>query len=86
MELMIILCAGVVIGVCAQKGHQAAVAKAYRQGRRDERQYMKNQRVQKGLEAIPVPHYTTADGHPLATVTQIAEAAKIYGKAAGRVQ
>ena len=86
MQLMIILCAGVVIGVCAQKSHQAAVAKAYRQGRRDERQYMKNQRVQKGLEAIPVPGYTTADGRPLATVTQSAEAAKIYGKAAGRVQ
>lgn len=86
MQLIIILCAGVVIGVCEQKSRQAAVAKAYRQGRRDERQALKNQRVQKGLEAIPVPGYTAVDGRPLATVTQIAEVAKIYGKAAGRVQ
>ena len=93
MELMLILCAGFVIGAIMEKRKQAAVAAAYRRGRRDARQAFKDIRVQKMREAIPVPGYAEArwmdhgvEHCKIVSIDEIARKAVTEGRAVGRIQ
>ena len=90
-----ILLAGVVFGVWHCKTVRTAEKRAFRAGQAQARQRARVYRVHACREAIPVPGYSDATGYQpsyerkavkLATVTQIAQAAKTYGAAAGQVR
>ena len=95
MYEVFILLAGVVFGVWHSRTVRIAENRAYRAGQAQARQRARMYRVHACREAIPVPGYSDATGYQpsfarkqmkLASVTQIAEAAKVYGKAAGQVR
>lgn len=91
--ILMILMAGYIVGRWHERDKARAVNKAFLDGKAVARQVAKNNRAQRGMEAIPVPGYAEAkwvdhgvEKKAVVSVNEIAKLAVANGRAAGRVQ